>query len=394
MGGHVFATDGLQTPRISSELYNQLKKEYANALAPLYRRTAYAEVLPDKPDHGDIDILVEGPHASTTPGRVAEALRADRFKCNGSVTNYAVPHPTIPGVHVQLDVQTSPDGYLEWQTFQNSYGDLSQIIGVINRLLGLTATDRGLYVRIPEIEPTNKKSSMIHLTHDPLAVLSFLGLNTARYSDRGFTGEGDVFAWVAAARFFNRYAVVPRDHEKRPENENHNDRARRAKRGMYRRFVDDWVPANPEAGANCAWTRELVLEEALKTFDKQVEYDARLAEHKELWREDALWRAIKEKVPRKGDSLALVIRGLKRWVSSEGGELVLHAEPLPQEKKVWVEGLEEGGEEKVLKWVEEHWMEVQVKEKAWATVKKAQGSASSAVTVQEEKEVKKTRLDH
>ncbi|EKG19027.1 hypothetical protein MPH_03717 [Macrophomina phaseolina MS6] len=368
MGGHAFEPDGLHTPRIPTGLYDQLKKNYAAALAPFYQHTAYAEVLPDKSTHGDVDILAEGPHVTTTTARIAAALNATAYKSNGRVTNYAVPHPTLPGAHVQLDVQLSPPGHLAWQTFFTSYGDLSQILGVVHRPLGLTATDRGLHVRVPEIEPSNKKASMILLTRDPLAVLAFLGLDAARYVQRDFAGETDVFAWVAAARFFDR-----------------------AKRGMYRRFVDEWVPANLEAGADCKWTREMVLEEALEAFGKRTEYEARLMEHRERLREDALWHAIKETVPRKGESLALVIRGLKRWVSMDGGALMLREEPLPEGKKCWVKELEKGGEGRVLKWVEEHWPYVQIKEKAWATLKKAQGTGSIVDAATQE--VRKICLD-
>ncbi|KAL1632573.1 hypothetical protein SLS56_003472 [Neofusicoccum ribis] len=396
MGGHAFASDGLETPRIPTQLYDRLKKEYAAALAPFYNETAYAEEIPGKPDHGDIDILVQGPHETTTPERVASALSAKAFKNNGAVTNYAVPHPVTPDIYVQLDVQKIPPGLLPWQRFLASYGDLSQILGVVHRPLGLTSTDRGLHVRIPAIEPTNKKASMIHLSHDPSAVLNFLGLNPV---PAAITSEADVFAWVATGRFFDRYAVVPRDGQQRSENENHNDRARRAKRGMYRRFVDDWVPAHPAAGAECAWSREGVLEEALDAFGQRSVYEERLAQHRELQREEALWRAIKEIVPRKGDSLALVIRGLKRWVSVDGGVLVLCEEPLPEGKRVWVKGLEDGGEEVMLRWVEENWAAVREKEKTWTATKKAkalpdlaaEGGGVMLSPDREEREVKRMR---
>ncbi|OJD33483.1 uncharacterized protein BKCO1_3000083 [Diplodia corticola] len=418
MGGHTFESDGLKTPRIATDTYNVLKKEYKDALAPFYHHTAYAEIAPDKPDHGDVDMLVEAPHPDTTPERIASTLGAKNFKRNGAVTNYAIPHPTDPDAFVQLDVQESPPGYLPWQLFLTSYGDLSQILGVIIRPLGLTSTDRGLHVRIPEIEPTNKKASMIHLSHDPSAVLAFFGLDAARYHAGAFAREADIFAWVAASRLFDRNAVVPRggsgsgsaeqQQQQRPPSENHNDRARRAKRGMYRRFVEEWVPAHPEAGADCAWSRERVLDAALDAFEKRAEHDERLAAHRLACREDALWRAVKATVPRKGDSLALVVRGLKRWVSVEEGVLTLRDEPLDDVGRVrpWLErmggGEGRGGEEEVLRWVAENWVDVQAKEKAWAAAKKAKGLVglgsgsgleSDATPDLQETEAKRIRLD-
>lgn len=398
MGGHSFEPEGLATPRIPTDLYNVLKKEYAAALAPFYQRIAHASTIPTKPDHGDVDILASGPllHPTTNPAAIAASLNAAAFKRNGAVTNYAIPHPSIASTFVQLDVQECPGDYFDWQLFQASYGDLAQILGVVHRPLGLTATDRGLHVRIGAIERVNRKVSLVHLSREPRDVLAFFGLDPAPFEESGdgaFGSEDDVFAWVARGRFFDRHAVVARGEEKRPESENHNDRARRAKRGMYRRFVEEWVPAHPEAGAECAWTREAVLEEALDVFGKRAEHDERLAEYRLATREEELWRAIKEKVPRKGVSLALVVRGLKRWVRAEGGTLVLCDEPLLEEKKPWLRHMGENGEEEVLKWVEEHWVEVQVKEKAFAALKKAQGQGLDATSDLQEKEVKRIRMD-
>ncbi|KAF4544192.1 uncharacterized protein LTHEOB_6310 [Lasiodiplodia theobromae] len=398
MGGHSFEPEGLATPRIPTSLYNILKQEYAAALSPFYHRTAHASTIPTKPDHGDVDILASGPLPHTTPAAIAASLNAAAFKRNGAVTNYAIPHPTTPSTFVQLDVQECPPGYLDWQLFQASYGDLAQILGVVHRPLGLTATDRGLHVRMAAIEKANRKASLVHLSHEPRAVLAFFGLDPGPYERAEFGSEEEVFAWVAGGRFFDRYAVVPRrggggeEEEKRPESENHNDRARRAKRGMYRRFVEEWVPAHPEAGAACAWTREAVLEEALDVFGKRAEHDERLAEYRLATREEELWRAIKEKVPRKGVSLALVVRGLKRWVRVEGGTLALCDEPLLEEKKPWLRHMGENGEEEVLKWVEEHWVEVQVKEKAFAALKKTQGLGLDSTSDLQEKEAKRICL--
>ncbi|KAK8178142.1 hypothetical protein IWX90DRAFT_411529 [Phyllosticta citrichinensis] len=76
-----------------------------------------------------------------------------------------MPHPEIPGSIVQLDVQLCSPGYFYWRVFQASYTNLAQIIGVVIRSLGLAATDKGLHVRIAEIESTNKEHD---LSHTPL----------------------------------------------------------------------------------------------------------------------------------------------------------------------------------------------------------------------------------
>ncbi|KAK8229245.1 hypothetical protein IWZ00DRAFT_326135 [Phyllosticta capitalensis] len=397
MGGQAFAADGLEAPRIPNELYKHLSNKYATELSRLFEHVTSAQAVTWKVDHGDIDMLVEGPRNELSAAQIAEALGAKAYKEHGPVLSFAMPHPEEPRRIVQLDIQLCPKAYLDWQTWQASYGDLGQIIGVIIRNLGLTATDKGLFVRIAEIEPTNKKASMIFLTKDPVQHIEFLGLDQEKLR-AGFDSEEDLFKWVAGCRFLNRQNIVPK--ESGPaESETHNDRARRKKRGMYRAFVEEFLMNSPEIGTECQWDRQKVLDEALEVFGRRAEYETKLAAYLEQEGEKALWAAIKEVIPRNnGPSLKNIIKGLQRFVSVNNGKITLHESPVPDhEKKPWVRELGDAGEQGILEWVGHNWEAVRVKEKAHANAKKATTITTTTLPVLEttttEVEMKKRKLN-
>ncbi|KAK7544863.1 uncharacterized protein J3D65DRAFT_611017 [Phyllosticta citribraziliensis] len=384
MGGNAFKVDGFEGPRIPTALYGELKLKYAAILAQIYENVTSAEAPMWKVDHGDVDMLVEGPrHDHLTPSDISEALGAKAWKGQGPTFNFAMPHPGIPDSIVQLDVQICPRGYFQWQVFQASYSDLAQIIGVIIRGLGLTANDKGLHVRIAEIETSNKKDSLIHLTQDPDTHMKFLGLDSQKFH-QGFDNEEDLFHWVAGCRFLNRQNIVPKQ-DGPTEGEKHNDRARRQKRGMFRAFVEDFMFSNHELGDNCQWDRAKVLHEALEVFGRRQEYNSKLAAHTEQEREKALWTAIRNVIPRNGPSLKTTTRGLLRFVSVHNGELKFNPTPVPDEEKTpWVRGLDEAGENRILAWVQENWETVRVREKA---------NVNAAKPTSTEHEAKKRKLD-
>lgn len=68
----------------------------------------------------------------------------------------------------------------KWQLFHHAFGDLWNLLGTTIRPFGLTANEKGLHVRIEEIELLDRKKSMIYLTKDPLEVCQLLGLDAER----------------------------------------------------------------------------------------------------------------------------------------------------------------------------------------------------------------------
>jgi len=326
--------------------------------------------------------------------------------------------------YTQLDIHVLPHpSHLPWSLFKSSHGDLPLMLGTIIRPAGLTSNHTGLYARIPEIErscathSSSAKNSMLHLTSSPNEALRFLGLDDGAY-ERGFKSEEDVFVWLSRCRFFNREIFErSKDGEERA-----NDRARAKKRGMYRRFVSEWVPAHPEVGGGKSDGpgRAGVLEEAMEYFGKQEEYRETLARYGAEVREKAFWQDVAAalgKFEPKGEALNLAIRALKRWVRFEispgagGGEKgnnfeierkrvetsaviapdrkgmlpVVSTTPELDARKqpVWTVGT--GKEwDALLGWITEHWVEIVAKEKdrvkSEATMRRREREAEQSVT--------------
>lgn len=355
------------------ELYKALCAKYQCILETLFQRVVIPRDAPAKKDFGDIDYLVEGLRPPNNTNDIWEvvrrALKADAHLLRGGSASYAVPHPETVGAHVQVDLELSVgDGtpesaeLFEWTRFMKGDSDLLQIIGVTHRPLGLTCTDQGLHVRVPEVEPYHKRKASLFLTRDPEKAMEFYGLDVAKYW-AGFADMDDLFDWACGGRFFSSEMFDGRV-------EKHNDRARQGKRPMYRKFVEEYMPSHADKGAGNAWTREQVLEEAIKVFGKRAEYDAIMEEHHVKTAEEELWKEIKAVVPAENNSLALALKGLRRWVTFDDGQPVITPEPNLEEPLTWSKFVSPDIKSTVLAWVQDNWKEVKSLERARANASK------------------------
>jgi len=372
MGGNAFAQPkpgqpALKVPRLSQKTYDSLRAHYTTLLRTFYTSVACPASSPNKLSHGDIDLLVQDPTHDFTPEHLSQHLGATRRVTNGSTTNFAIPlveDPSNPEAneYLQLDIHVCQPGLLPWTLLLNSYGDLWQIVGVLLRPTGLTATDQGLHLRIPEIEPQSKKASMLFLTRDRSRTLAFLGLDERVY-EAGFGTEEEVFGWVARGRFFEP-GVRDRGTA--------NDRQRLAKREMFARFVGEWAPLHAGVWSQGQrFSREEVCERAACFFGKEEEYGRMRGEWRLRARDEELWAGVKDRLRGcglDGEALGLAVRALKRWVEfgDDGGLRVREeADMRPYGGELWVARL--GPEldlERLLEWVEGNWEAVKKKEKA------------------------------
>ncbi|CAG5160709.1 uncharacterized protein ALTATR162_LOCUS5889 [Alternaria atra] len=386
MGGLAFANVSkdpgkpVKIPRLQPALYKTLSTHYQRLLETLFERVVVPRDAPAKADHGDIDFLVEGIRPPNTKDGIwsviQSTLQADLHLPRGGSSSYAVPHPELPDAHVQVDVELSvgdetPESaeLFKWTRFMKGDSDLLQIIGVSHRPLGLTCNDQGLHVRIAEIEPYNKKKALLFLTRDPDKAIEFYGMDVAKYW-AGFKDEYDLFDWASSGRFFSHRIFEGRI-------EKHNDRARQAKRPMYQRFVEDYMPAHSNKGATSDWTRQQVLQAALTVFDKKAEYEAMMLEHHLKSAEEELWKEVKVAVPIQSNSLAVVVKGLKRWVVFEGDQPRISSEPNLDEPLIWSKFVTADNKDVVLEWVRKNWAQVKSLEKARANAAKEAAKGSS-----------------
>ncbi|OCK73978.1 hypothetical protein K432DRAFT_364152 [Lepidopterella palustris CBS 459.81] len=372
MGGLAFSTPGsdgsppLKVPRLSSNVYVKLKSEVASILELFYNTVAVPHEAPGKIDHGDIDFLVEGPRYQFNPDDIAKQLKAKRHVKNGPTRSFAIPHPQEEDSFVQVDIHVCSDGHLIWDFFMNSYSDLWHIISVAHRSLGITANDKGLHVRIAGLEERNRKASMIFLTDDPTRTMQFLGLDYAKYNE-GFNNEDELFDWVTRGQFFHRELLNERTDKS-------NDRRRMNTRGMYKRFLEEWMSSNPTAGmGGRKWTRDEVLQEALDAFEKRKQYQETKREYDIQQEEDAFWKRVAETFHLE-TSQGLILKALKIWVRFDNGRPVMRTEPqLGNEgRAIWTLEMQSNAtansepgeaEARVLEWIQEHWVDANALEK-------------------------------
>jgi hypothetical protein len=372
MGGNAFP--GLKIPRLSHDLYNTLLVKCLTTLyVTFYRRVTAPDEAPGKSDHGDIDLVVCDPTREFDVTDLAKALGAVRHTKVGVTTSFALPLPSVKEgdekldserneekEYVQVDIHVCPSEYYEWEVFLTSYGDLVQILGVLNRAVGLTANNHGLHLRIPQIEVYNRKASMLYLTHSVTEFMSFLGLGHMKYLS-GFATDEEIFAWCVNGKFYGPSA-------KDQDNENARDRQRYVKRKMFTQCMNEWIPAHPEIWQNRKiWTRQEVLDEALIFFNVSEKYEQMLSQHEKKLAEDELLAEMKAVVPENNDSTTIgeVMRGLKRLVTWEDGRAVWRETGLDEigDKPRWTSLVEEDKKEELLEWVRENWEEVREKER-------------------------------
>jgi hypothetical protein len=314
-----------------------------------YKTVRCPPSAPSKTDHGDIDLIAAEPFNAFPDEELVKALEdffraapgSVRYVRNGKVRSFAVPHPYMAtyrniitfggpspsssppkplpasaaaGDYFQIDLHVCGQEDLDWELLHCSYGDLMQILGVMNKYIGLTCNDHGLHVRIPEIEKYDKKKSMIFLTNSPRKVMEFLGLDPSIYyaspEEGGFRTNDDIFRWCASGRFYYNPSSRNRD------NETSNDRQRYKKREMFRSYMNDWYPTHQDDfSSHRQWTREEVLEEALSYFPHaRVLYHKALARHERIKWEAEILRQIKEFLPVKDKKKGEVVRAVNRFV--------------------------------------------------------------------------------
>jgi hypothetical protein len=69
------------------------------------------------------------------------------------------------------------------------------------RPFGLTVNDRGIHVRIPDIEAFDRKKSMVFLTDNPTQILDFIGLDPQIWFQK-FASQDEMFEYASGCRLF------------------------------------------------------------------------------------------------------------------------------------------------------------------------------------------------
>ncbi|KAL7921779.1 hypothetical protein ACQKWADRAFT_294442 [Trichoderma austrokoningii] len=319
MGGLAFTSgeDALHTPRMPKEVYEATKARCQEILRGLYDQVESPLDGPGKLDFGDIDIYLASPKPEASTGLyavdiISKALGAERNIVEGGrgsiavAATFAIPWPSDEAddeadkdkKHIQVDVRVcESEEKLRWMLFKHGHGDLWQIVGAQIRPYGLTVDDSALWLRIPEIEESNKKLAKIFLTMDPPKVLDFLGLPMGEYWDQPFTSEKDLFEYIAFCRLIYVVPIAPEPDAKSLKS---NDRRRMRQRSVFKNWMDEFVPECRQLGRFSVkkFTREAVTEEAFAAFGVEEEFKARRKEFLIKRQEDSIWNSlIKDSIP-------------------------------------------------------------------------------------------------
>jgi hypothetical protein len=332
-----------------------------------FERVVIPRDAPNKPDHGDIDFLVGGIRVPMRGDdlwkRIEGALAADHRVARGGSQSYAIPHPDISDAHIQVDVELAPgdgtlggDDLFVWTKLMKGDADLMQIIGITHRHLGLVCNDRGLHVRIQEIEPYDKKKALIFLTRDVQQAIEFYGFDVPKYEE-GFESETEIFDWVAGGEFFSPSLF-------RQTVEKADDRARRRKRPMYRRFVEEYMSGRPQNRFRI-YSRQEVLDTALTTFDVREEYDEKMTAHRNEQAEEQLWKEIKDLIPLSDITRKTAIKALHRFVKFDQQHKPVFARgPMcPEHQPRWSNFVTDDTRPDLLEWVKANWKEANARER-------------------------------
>ncbi|KAJ8106368.1 hypothetical protein OPT61_g9584 [Boeremia exigua] len=187
--------------------------------------------------------------------------------------------------------------------------------------------------------------------------MRFYGFDAAHYA-RGFASETELFAWVAAGRFFSGDVFAQRV-------EKAADKSRQLKRPMYRRFVEVYMPTHCPPTSR-VWTREEVLREAVAHFSVQGEYDRKIAVHDAEKAELELWKEIKAVLPATDKALKSATRALRRWVVfSDRRPVFSDRSMLHTEYLRWKDHVGEDNKEDILAWVGLNWHEAKRRDREY-----------------------------
>ncbi|KAK1245451.1 hypothetical protein MKX08_005080 [Trichoderma sp. CBMAI-0020] len=347
MGGLAFtsAKYALCTPRMPKEIYEATKTRCQEILRGLYRHVESPLDGPGKVDFGDIDIFLASPKPEASTGlyainTVSKALGAEHTIVESGrasiniAASFAIPWPSdetsnaedADKKHIQVDVRVcESEDKLRWMLFNHGHGDLWQIVGAQIRPYGLTVDDRAMWLRIPEIEESNKKLARIFLTSDPPKVLDFLGLPKEEYWDHPFPSAKDMFDYIGSCRLMYVDPTAPEPDAKGLKS---NDRRRMKQRPVFKKWMDEFVPECRQLGrfSEQRLTRAAVAEEAFAVFGVETEYKARRKEFLIKRQEDFIWNSlIKDCIPTPSpsDSRAILhkscsVKALKEIILGNG----------------------------------------------------------------------------
>ncbi len=230
MGGNAFEN----LKRLSASEYKPFEAHVLAELQTIYPRLAALTYYRQKPDFGDLDVLVCKPQPERADFEVFLAqLGADDVVYNKDITSFRYQD-------FQVDLIYVDPQFFESAQFYFGYNDLNNLIGRIAHKLGLKFGWDGLSYQIRT--ESGHRAQKIQLSTNPAEIYAFLDYDYARWQS-GFDSLEEIFDFVTHSRYFNPQIYAY-------ENLNSINRTRNRKRQTYTCFLE-WLQA-PEQSQRLA----------------------------------------------------------------------------------------------------------------------------------------------
>lgn len=239
MGGNALS---VATIRLPASAYHQVSQKVLHKLQIAYpgRKIVIIPSYTNKPDFGDLDILIESgtqEGKEYDPKSAFQALGATELVRNGDVTSlgYKLKESVF-----QVDlIKIKPEAF-NFTLRYFSFNDLGNLIGRIAHKAGFKLGHDGLRYVLRDKQESDHVIDELIVTRNFDEALSFLGYDPKQYQDGfndGFKLLTDVFQFVTTTPYFNRDIYLL-------ENRNAKSRVRDRKRKTYMGFLD-WLEKIP-----------------------------------------------------------------------------------------------------------------------------------------------------
>lgn len=228
MGGH--ALNELNIVRLKKDAYFLLEHQVSGKLKSIFDglRIACIPAYRNKPDYGDMDIVVESDKLPNDwMDRVTEAFSPLQSVKNGPVFSFDVEN-------FQVDMVLVPSNRFDFAVDYYAWNDCGNLIGRVAKGCGYKFGHEGLFYVFRD---QHSYQDTLLVSRDFEQTLAFFGYSYERHQ-AGFSELDEMFKFVMDTPYFREASFLL-------ENQNHTSRVRIKKRPSYSKFLE-FITKNPK----------------------------------------------------------------------------------------------------------------------------------------------------
>ena len=236
MGGKALSVESIRLP---APRYFSLEKQAIQVLREAFpsRRIEPIMAISNKPDFGDMDLLIEAdPNCDLIS--VAQVLSPTEIVRNGNVMSIGI---AVDEGLFQVDLIETLTTNFDFSARYFGFNDFGNLIGRVAHKFGAKFGHQGLLYPIRDPENGSHLVAEVLITTEFGTALELIGYNPTRYeqmrTDNAFQTLGDVFRYVTSSPYINPEIYLL-------NNRNSIARAREMKRPTYNAFLS-WLEMQP-----------------------------------------------------------------------------------------------------------------------------------------------------